>query len=255
MERVLLLYKKEGETPLACIRRFQSSNKEYIGISMTYAGRLDPMAEGLLLVLTGEECKQKLAYLNLSKTYSFEVLWGFTTDTFDILGLVNDKTYDMPKIQQVKDFISKYIGKRVQTYPAYSSKTVLGKPLFVWAREGNIKNVQLPTHEVEIFSCLYKGERVVRGNELVSILKERINKVQGDFRQAEIVDVWDKNINKDQTYTITKIEMSCSGGTYVRAFVSDIVSELKTCGVTFGIQRTAIGTYTNLIKDQNPLIY
>ena len=56
---VLNLYKKVGETPLECIKRFQSDHPEYQGEKMTYAGRLDPLASGVLLVLVGKECKQK----------------------------------------------------------------------------------------------------------------------------------------------------------------------------------------------------
>ena len=84
----ILLYKKIGETPLECLNRFKVENSEYESLPMTYAGRLDPMAEGLLLVLVGEECKKKEDYLYLSKEYEIEVLFGFETDTADVLGKI-----------------------------------------------------------------------------------------------------------------------------------------------------------------------
>src|SRR6185436_8316630 len=84
---VLRLCKNLGETPLACIERFRSERPEYAKTNMTYLGRLDPMAEGLLLVLAGNT-KDKQQYLDSDKAYEFEVLWGFETDTYDILGLV-----------------------------------------------------------------------------------------------------------------------------------------------------------------------
>src|SRR5260221_10407124 len=86
-----LINKKIGETPSEAILRFKIENPDYDTVAMTYAGRLDPMAEGLLLVLCGEEIDKKEKYLNLSKTYEFEVLWGFSSDTLDILGLVSDE--------------------------------------------------------------------------------------------------------------------------------------------------------------------
>ena len=58
MKKILKLYKKEGETPLEAIERFRRKNPEYRNEKMTYAGRLDPMAEGVLLVLAGNECKK-----------------------------------------------------------------------------------------------------------------------------------------------------------------------------------------------------
>jgi len=51
VKNILLLNKKEGETPLEALQAFRSKNKKYKGVKMTYAGRLDPMASGLLLVL------------------------------------------------------------------------------------------------------------------------------------------------------------------------------------------------------------
>ncbi|MCE9548798.1 tRNA pseudouridine(55) synthase TruB, partial [Candidatus Nomurabacteria bacterium] len=84
MKKVIVLNKKEGETPLQALDKFRVKNKEYKYIKMTYAGRLDPMASGLLLALAGEETKNKEKYLKLKKEYDFEVLFGFATDTYDI---------------------------------------------------------------------------------------------------------------------------------------------------------------------------
>ena len=63
MKKVIVLNKKEGETPLEAMEAFRASNKQYKDFKMTYAGRLDPMASGLLLVLVGDEVKNKEKYL------------------------------------------------------------------------------------------------------------------------------------------------------------------------------------------------
>ena len=94
-----LLYKNLGETPNESILRFKKENPEYKDESMTYAGRFDPMAEGLLLVISHEELQNKDQYLDLKKTYEFEMLWGFETDTLDILGKISE------------DFFSTYSSK------------------------------------------------------------------------------------------------------------------------------------------------
>ena len=59
MKKVLIFNKKEGETPLEVLDKFRAKNKIYQDIKMTYAGRLDPMASGILLVVAGEEIKKK----------------------------------------------------------------------------------------------------------------------------------------------------------------------------------------------------
>jgi len=62
---VILANKKIGETPLELIKRV-AFNKTPV----TYAGRLDPMAEGLMILLIGSEVKEKEKYLNLIKNMS-----------------------------------------------------------------------------------------------------------------------------------------------------------------------------------------
>ena len=59
--KTVLLYKELGQTPLECILEYKKNTGEER--PMTYAGRLDPMAQGLLLCLVGEECKNKDQYL------------------------------------------------------------------------------------------------------------------------------------------------------------------------------------------------
>jgi tRNA U55 pseudouridine synthase TruB len=101
---ILKIYKNLGETPLECLYRFKADHPVYQETKMTYLGRLDPMAEGLLLVLAGNT-RDKEKYLSLDKTYEFEVLWGFESDTYDILGKIS--THNTP--QKLENKIVKFI--------------------------------------------------------------------------------------------------------------------------------------------------
>ena len=38
-----------------------------------------------MIILEGLECKEQGKYCGLDKIYEFEILYGFTTDTYDIL--------------------------------------------------------------------------------------------------------------------------------------------------------------------------
>ena len=89
---VLPVYKNAGETPLECLERVRKQHPEFIHMPITYAGRLDPMAEGVLLLLIGDECMKKDEYLNLPKEYEVTVLFGFATDTYDLLGRVTEES-------------------------------------------------------------------------------------------------------------------------------------------------------------------
>lgn len=222
MQKLLKLYKNLGETPLACLERFRIENPEYKDVKMTYAGRLDPMAEGLLIVLVGEECKKKDEYLGLDKEYIFEVLFGIQSDTYDILGIPLTNQLNISK--NVKEFL----GKRVQEYPPYSSRT------FAMAREGI--EFEPPTKEIEIYSLEILEEREIQKEKLLAEVFERIDLVKGDFRQEEIKAAW-QHIDLPEKLKITKFKISCSSGTYVRS----IAEELR--GIAYSIKRTKVGDY------------
>lgn len=238
LNKTLKIYKNIGETPLEALKKFQKNNPEYIGQKMTYAGRLDPMAEGELLVLVGEECKKKDEYLEMNKQYEFEVIFGFKTDTYDLLGL--SEHYDIDK-EGIKNNLEKnlqsFIGKRSQKYPPFSSKPVDGVALFERARSGQID--KLPERIVEIYDLKLIGFRDISKDDFWKYLKDNISLVTGDFRQKEILDKWQDNLSKTregESFLVCKIVMDCSSGTYVRSLVND----LPYSATTFSIKRIKI---------------
>ncbi len=250
---IVLLYKNLGQTPLECILEYKKKTGEER--PMTYAGRLDPMAEGLLLCLIGEECKNKDQYLGLNKKYIFEILIGFSTDTHDLLGLVDEKfapvkkgDYGFLDNKEFNDLLKSFIGKRNQIYPIYSSKTVNGKQLHALARAGLIDEDNIPSKEIEIFSLNKIDEIKINKENLIDRIIKKIDLLKGDFRQKEIIEKWKNVISKEDkglgnNFSIIKIEMTCSSGTYVRALVRDLskLSNLPMC--TYSIVRTEIGEY------------
>jgi tRNA U55 pseudouridine synthase TruB len=100
----LNIYKKLGETPLEALERTRTEHSIAADVPMTYAGRLDPLVEGQMIILIGEECKNKDAYTKLGKTYEFEILSGVSTDTYDLLGLVTDS--DFSKMLDVEEVLN-----------------------------------------------------------------------------------------------------------------------------------------------------
>ncbi|HEY5594701.1 MAG TPA: tRNA pseudouridine(55) synthase, partial [Nitrospiria bacterium] len=64
---------------------------ETFGTVVTHTGSLDPMAEGVLVLLVGPEAKKRQVELQaVKKEYEFDLLFGFSTDSYDSLGLVTD---------------------------------------------------------------------------------------------------------------------------------------------------------------------
>ena len=88
-----------GQTPLDVVEALRETNKwDKKDVKLSYAGRLDPMAHGLMIVLKDEECANQHKWHNMNKTYEFKLLIGLSTDTYDILG-VSKKT--KPKVHTV----------------------------------------------------------------------------------------------------------------------------------------------------------
>lgn len=234
------IYKNEGETPLECLERFRKENPKYKDSILSYAGRLDPMAEGELLVLVDEENKEREKYLNLDKVYEVDILFGVKTDTGDILGKIEGFNPLKPLGVKPLNF-SSFVGEIVLPYPIYSSKTVNGKPLFQWAREGKINEIEIPTATTIIYNIRLIEFWELNSQIVLEKVYERIKKVKGDFRQKEIIKSWEVELKgKNDQFNLCKLEVSCSSGTYMRSLAEAIAMSMGTIGIAWKIKRTAI---------------
>lgn len=248
IKKIIIVNKKEGQTPLQALELFRAQNQAYADLPMTYAGRLDPMASGVLVLLAGEKTKEKEKYLALEKEYEFEVLFGFATDTYDILGKVTNLSHSVDKLLDVKlkqlilENLKYFTGKFVQKYPMYSSKTVDGKPLFTYARGG--REVEAPEREVYVKSLQFIKMRKITHQKLLVNIEKRIAKVEGDFRQKEILKIWQKKLNSGHSVsTIASFKIKCSSGTYVRSIANALGGKLKIPALAYSIKRTRVGRY------------
>ncbi len=248
MKKIIVLNKKEGETPLEALENFRKKNTQYLKVPMTYAGRLDPMASGVLLVLAGEETKKKEKYLVQEKEYNFQVLFGFSTDTYDILGkVISFKNNSLSKIEleeKIKNNLSDFMGKSIQKYPMYSSKTVKGKPLFTYARKG--EEVEIPKREILIKKLELEKISKINNKKLFKNIEKRIKRVKGDFRQKEIIKIWTKKLPslKEQSFYIANLKIKCSSGTYVRTIADSLGTKIDIPALAFSIKRTKVGKYS-----------
>lgn len=237
MKNVILVNKQIGETPLECLERVRIQEEIRTEVPMTYAGRLDPMAEGLLIILVGDVCKDKEKYTKMDKEYEVEVLFGISTDTYDTLGLIDKvekKSFDSIDFQ-------KYKGKFIQEYPAYSSKTVNGKQLHTYAREGNLPE-EMPTKEVEIYLIEQIGSKALSGAKIADTAIENIKKVKGDFRQDEIIEKWNE-FKKDNSlirFIVIKLTVACSSGTYMRSLANRIGIDSGLPAMAYSIKRVRV---------------
>ncbi|MFQ5729908.1 MAG: hypothetical protein ACE5GN_06070 [Waddliaceae bacterium] len=241
------IYKPIGISPLDVIKLLKEKNPEYRDVSITYAGRLDPMAEGILLLLTGDEVYKKEEYQKLDKEYEAEILFGFQTDTYDVLGLPQ-LLHSNEVVGDIEKEIKNMVGEISLPLPPYSSYKINGKPLFMWAREGKLGEIEIPTrttqiYEAEVLDSLPAGRHgyEVSEKDLLEKITEKINLVKGDFRQEEILEKWREVLKKKNKYLVVKARFKVSSGTYIRSIAHHLG------GVLLSLTRTKVGEFD--IKD------
>ncbi|MDB5238526.1 MAG: truB [Candidatus Kaiserbacteria bacterium] len=249
MQKYAVIEKAVGETPLEALESFRQEQPELKGVPLTYAGRLDPMASGKLIILCGEECQDRSAYDALDKEYEFEVLFGCATDTGDVLGLPQA----VPETQRysAKKLISMCTALRgVHTvpYPAFSSKTVSGIPLFEYALKNTLHTIEIPTTEMNLYAIRYESIRTISGTVLLErILSKIVLLRSNEFRSDMIGKKWSELLgNNDKQYAIAKFRAVVSSGSYIRTLASMIAREAGTDGIAYSIHRSKVGKYQPL---------
>ncbi len=258
----LTITKRVGETPLGGLNRLRDEYQIPPSVPLAYAGRLDPMASGILLVLIGDECKVQETYHALDKTYAFEVLLGARSDTGDVLGRITSGS--LPELENLKERAEDCIRTLPRTltlpYPHFSSKTVKGKPLHVWTLEGRLNEIEIPVHTSKLYKislldvrieCLKDIHTHVRKKiETIPKVTEASKELGRDFRRVDIRADWDLLLNRygeDAQLPILTLSATVSSGTYIRSLAPLIGEKLNTTGLAYSIHRTRIGRYTPLL--------
>lgn len=243
---VLSVYKPVGLTPLEALNTLRISRPELQNEVLAYAGRLDPMAEGLILVLVGDECKKRDVYQMLPKSYEVTIVFGITTDTYDPLGIpthISQVSLDTVTIH-LDSVLSKHVGTHKQQYPPYSSARVQGKPLFHWARTGKLHTITIPEKKIELTTIKKLSEGTLPASELLLQIQQKIHLVTGDFRQQEILNQWNDQLPKYSSFPFVTIQVDSSHGAYMRSLAHDIGAQLGVGAIAFHIKRLSVGEYT-----------
>lgn len=245
--QVINIYKPNGLTPLQAIERFRVLYPEYATAKLGYIGRLDPLAEGVLLVLVDEENQNIDEYKGLDKHYEADVILGITTDTYDVMGKLSSLSTAMHDvdIDEVRRVLGTFSGKILQPYPPYSSVRVEGKPLFIWAREGRLEEVEIPKRAKEIYDIELEAVSSFSAQTLFPEVERRVARVEGDFRQQEILSIWDAKLREHEelVFPVLRLRAHCSSGTYIRGLVHELGLQLGVGATTLSIFRSQAGEF------------
>ncbi len=236
------LYKPLGQSAHLLAR----AAGERRGEKATHTGTLDPMAEGVLLVLTGEDRFKKSSLSEYPKIYEFAALFGVSTDTNDLLGLITKTkkgkfSLDEARLQTVARAL---VGKQQQRLPDFSAKRSGGESYFDLAKTG--KKPPAAHEAIAIYSLELDKLKKISAKQLERAIVQKIKLVEGDFRQAEILDRWQQFFLQDapESFWLASFTARVSKRTYIRALVRDLGSKLGIPVTTFSLVRTANGPYT-----------
>ena len=106
-------------------------------IKVGHAGTLDPLAEGLLIICTGQLTKRITEFQNLNKSYTGVFHIGATRPSFDLeTDIDSSSCIKHLKVEDILKTKDQFIGNIQQTPPIFSAVKIKGKKLYQYARAG-----------------------------------------------------------------------------------------------------------------------
>ncbi len=159
---VVLIDKPAGCTSHDVVNRWRKlANTKRAG----HLGTLDPMATGLLAIVTGPATRLAQFFDKEEKTYVAEITLGVISDTYDREGQLSSTGVAPPSepsgICAALDF---FRGRFLQTPPAISAKKIKGVPAYKLARRKapvELRPVEVEIKRLEVQSVRNEKVRVV----------------------------------------------------------------------------------------------
>ncbi len=118
-----------------------------------HLGTLDPIATGVLLVTIGKATKIFDLAQSKQKTYIAKFKFGYSTDSLDATGKIENTTTLLPTFDQLESVRASFIGEIAQIPPKFSAKSINGVRAYDLARQN--KQFEIPAKNVKIYSIDY----------------------------------------------------------------------------------------------------
>jgi tRNA pseudouridine55 synthase len=197
-----------------------------------HTGTLDPLATGLLLLVSEESTKLVPFLSGEDKEYIAWVSFGATTPTLDAEGPVSEEAPVRFDRKDLEAALQSFLGVKEQIPPLYSAIKVKGKRAYEAAREG--KPLELgprPARYLEV--------------ELLALDPEPTpHPIAPSAKGWRLAEKGGRKVELPRplgAYPTAVIRLVVGPGTYVRAFARDLGEKLKTKAFLSGLVRTRIG--------------
>jgi len=197
-----------------------------------HTGTLDPLATGLLLLVSEESTKLVPFLSGEDKEYIAWVSFGATTPTLDAEGPVSEEAPVRFDRKDLEAALPGFLEVKEQIPPLYSAIKVGGKRAYEAAREG--KPLELgprPARYLEV--------------ELLALDPEPTpHPIASSAKGWRLAEKGGRKVELPRplgAYPTAVIRLVVGPGTYVRAFARDLGERLKTKAFLSGLVRTRIG--------------
>ena len=184
---MLLVDKPAGITSFGVVARVRRQLTQQLGkkAKVGHTGTLDPFATGLMIIVTGKECRNAGNYSKLDKVYEATIMLGSNSTTGDPEGEFTAVSDTQPNKQAVETALKQFIGEITQRPPIFSAIKINGRRAYDLARKGEV--VEMPERQVTVFSLelldySYPEIRIrvhVGSGTYIRTLAEDIGKVLG----------------------------------------------------------------------------
>lgn len=146
MDGVLIIDKPRGLTSHDVVNRVRRILGQR---SVGHLGTLDPLATGVLPLVTGNLTRLAQFYAASEKIYEGVIRFGYATDTYDAEGEPRSPEQTIKvSLEQLRELAARFKGVIEQMPPPFSAKKIHGIPAYKLARKH--KNVALKPVRVEI---------------------------------------------------------------------------------------------------------
>lgn len=205
MNGVLIIDKPSGMTSHDVVNRVRRILRQP---SVGHLGTLDPLATGLLPLVTGNLTRLAQFYTSSEKTYEGVIRFGFATDSYDSDGEPSGPMQTVNVLlEQIREVAGRFVGLIDQMPPPFSAKKINGVPAYKLAR----KHQDVPLKIVQV-----------------------------EIKEFEILGLEGKGVEGDRVSFRARV----ASGTYMRSVAHDMGQQIGCGAHLASLRRTALGEFS-----------
>jgi tRNA pseudouridine55 synthase len=224
MNGVLIIDKPTGLTSHDVVNRVRRLLQQP---SVGHLGTLDPLATGVLPLVTGNLTRLAQFYGASEKTYEGVIRFGFATDTYDSDGDARGPRQTVQvSLEQLRELAKGFTGVIEQMPPPFSAKKIKGVPAYKLARkhqEVALKPVQVEIKEFEILRL--EGDqasfraRVASGTYMRSVAHDLGQQLGCGAHLQSLRRTRLGEFDLSLAHTLEELDAACKAGTSDELFI------------------------------------